>query len=54
MAEEKRVSKKQAISDQQLRQIQRAAESIGYGSIHLVFQDGVLVQIDRSEKIRVL
>ncbi|WP_369283663.1 DUF2292 domain-containing protein [Oscillibacter sp. GMB15532] len=54
MAVEKRVSKKQAISDQQLRQIQQAAESIDYGAIHLVFQDGVLVQIDRSEKIRVL
>lgn len=53
MAEERNSPKRQAISDQQLRQIQKLAESMRYGSINLVFQDGVLVQIDRSEKIRI-
>ena len=28
------------------------AQSIRYGSITLVFQDGILVQIDKNEKIK--
>lgn len=36
----------------QIQKIQKLAETICYGSINLIFQDGVLVQIDRSEKIR--
>lgn len=43
---------KQAITQAQLQQIQELAETIRYGSITLVFQDGVLIQIDKSEKIR--
>ena len=43
----------EAVTDQQLRQILEIAKTIRYGSINLIFQDGVLVQIDRSEKIRV-
>lgn len=45
--------KKQAISPQQIEQIQALADTIRYGSITLVFQDGALIQIDRSEKIRI-
>lgn len=44
---------KPGITDVQVEQIRAMAETIGYGSITLVFQDGILVQIDRNEKIRV-
>ena len=44
---------KEAVTDQQLRQILEIAKTIRYGSINLIFQDGVLIQIDRNEKIRV-
>lgn len=54
MGEEKKGGgQKQSISLQQLRQIQELAETIRYGSITLVFQDGILIQIDKSEKIRI-
>lgn len=43
-----------AISQSQIQQIQKLANTIRYGSITLVFQDGILVQIDKSEKIRIL
>ena len=43
----------QGVTPEQLRKIQELAETIRYGSITLVFQDGVLVQIDKSEKIRI-
>ena len=51
--ERKGEGQRRAITQEQLRQIQELAETIRYGSINLVFQDGILVQIDRSEKIRV-
>ncbi|MPM11112.1 hypothetical protein SDC9_57451 [bioreactor metagenome] len=50
--ERKAEIKQQAITSAQLQQIQKIAETISYGSITLVFQNGVLIQIDRSEKIR--
>lgn len=40
------------ISDQQMEQIRKIAKNIRYGTVTLVFQDGILIQIDRSEKIR--
>lgn len=43
---------KLAISEKQMEMIQEIAENISYGTVTLVFQDGVLVQIDRNEKIR--
>lgn len=51
--EKKNEGQKQAVTLQQLRQIQELAETIRYGSITLVFQDGILIQIDKSEKIRI-
>ncbi len=42
-----------ALTPEQLRHIQALAENIKYGSITLVFQDGILIQIERNEKIRV-
>lgn len=40
----------QGIPSTQIQQIQELAETIRYGSITLVFQDGILIQI---EKIRI-
>lgn len=51
--EKKNEGQQHAITPQQLRQIQELAETIRYGSITLVFQDGILIQIDKSEKIRI-
>lgn len=45
-------AKERGISPQQLAKIQTLAETLRYGSITLTFQDGVLVQIDRNEKLR--
>ena len=45
--------RREVIAPAQLRQIRELARTMRYGSITLVFQDGVLVQIDRSEKIRI-
>lgn len=41
------------ITPRQLQQIEQLAQGLRYGSITLVFQDGILIQLDRSEKIRV-
>ena len=46
-------SEREPITPDQIRQIQELAGTIRYGSITLVFQDGVLIQIDKSEKIRI-
>lgn len=51
--ERKTAGQKQRLTPAQIQQIQEIAETIRYGSITLVFQDGSLIQIDRSEKIRV-
>lgn len=54
MGQEKRnEGQRQAISPAQIRQIQELASTIRYGAINLVFQDGALIQIDKSEKIRI-
>jgi len=41
----------QTISTEQLRQIEEFANSIFYGPITLTFQDGILIQIEKDEKI---
>lgn len=43
----------QPIGEQQIAEIQALAGSLKYGSIMLIFQDGVLVQMEKHEKIRV-
>lgn len=42
-----------SIGEQQIADIQALAGTLKYGSIVLVFQDGILVQIEKHEKIRV-
>jgi len=44
----------QAITPELLQQIEELANSIHYGSINLIIQDGVLVSIEKSEKFRIL
>lgn len=44
---------KHTVSEQHFRKIQQIADNIRYGTITLVIQDGRLIQIDRSEKIRI-
>lgn len=40
------------VSENQLAQIKDYIESIKYGSVNIIIQDGKIVQIDKSEKIR--
>ncbi len=40
------------LSDRQIAHIHKIADQIRFGTISLVFQDGRLVQIEHSEKIR--
>lgn len=40
------------ITEQQMHTIEELARTLRYGTLTLVFQDGVLVQIDRNEKMR--
>lgn len=46
-------SRQQAITPEQLQQIQELAATLRYGAITLTFQDGILIQIDKNEKIRI-
>lgn len=41
-----------SLTEVQLKKIQEAVRDIRYGTVTLVIQDGRLIQIDRSEKIR--
>ena len=44
--------KKVGLSNEQLDDIQKIVSEIKYGSVTLVIQDGVLLQIEKNEKIR--
>ena len=41
------------VSDNELAKIKEFIETIKYGSVNIVIQDGKIVQIDKSEKIRI-
>lgn len=49
----KESNQREPIASAQLKQIQELARTIRYGSITLVFQDGILIQIEKNEKIRI-
>ncbi|MBR1478591.1 MAG: YezD family protein [Lachnospiraceae bacterium] len=51
--EEKTTIDKRPISDEQIESIRELASSIQFGKVTLVIQDGVLVQIETTEKVRV-
>ena len=38
--------------DQELQQIREALRGLRYGAVHIVVQDGLVIQIDRTEKRR--
>ena len=40
------------VSDEELEKIRKLIESLKYGSINIIIQDGKIVQIDKNEKIR--
>ena len=44
---------RRAIPPEQLQQLQTLASTIRYGSITLIFQDGLLIQIEKNEKFRI-
>ena len=46
-------NKNQPLSEEQIRLIQKQAEGLQYGTLNLVFQDGLLIQIARNEKLRI-
>ena len=41
------------LSPEQIENIKQLADGIRYGTITLVFQDGELIQLDKSEKFRI-
>ena len=43
---------KNTVSERELTKIKEYVESIRYGSVNIIIQDGKIVQIDKSEKIR--
>ncbi len=40
------------VSDQELEQIRESLRGLKYGAVQITVQDGVIVQIDRTEKRR--
>ena len=52
MGAESRKTEEKRLSDGQLEKIRELASGIAYGTLTLVFQDGLLIQADRTEKIR--
>ena len=50
--EKKETEQKKPITQEQLQKIEQMAQNIRYGSLTLIFQDGVLIQVDKNEKVR--
>ena len=49
---EKTARKNNQISEQYIKEILQSLKSINYGSITLVIQDGIVIQVETNEKIR--
>lgn len=45
-------SRQREVTDFELEQIRQSLRGLLYGSVSIVIQDGVIVQIDRTEKRR--
>ena len=41
------------VSNEELAKIKEFIETIKFGSVNIIIQDGKIVQIDKSEKIRI-
>lgn len=52
MAQTKTAAHREGMTRKQHQIIDELAKDLKYGTLTLVFQDGLLVQIDRNEKIR--
>ena len=42
--------KRRQITDEELKQIKESLRGLRYGAVQITVQDGVIVQIDRTEK----
>lgn len=40
------------LSDEELKTLKKLIESVRYGSVTVIIQDGKVIQIEKSEKIR--
>ncbi|WP_081427957.1 YezD family protein [Clostridium kluyveri] len=49
---EKKIERKNQISEEYIRKIIESLKNISYGSITLVIQDGIVIQVETKEKIR--
>ena len=45
-------NEKKILKSEQLEELERIIASIKFGSVTLIIQDGVLLQIEKNEKIR--
>jgi hypothetical protein len=41
-----------SVSDQDIKTIKRFIESIRFGSVSILIQDGKIIQIEKNEKVR--
>jgi hypothetical protein len=46
------INSKEIIENKKLEEILKMVEEVKYGSITLIIQDGVIIQVDKNEKIR--
>jgi hypothetical protein len=52
LEKENNIKHKNSIQERDLRKIAEILETIQYGSVTVIIQDGKVLQIERSEKIR--
>ncbi len=48
-----REGKKSVVKEKDIKKIIELIESVKYGSISIVIQDGCIVQIEKNEKLRI-
>ena len=48
----KDTSNKEVLNNQNIKTLKRILSEIKYGTVTLVIQDGILIQIEKNEKIR--
>ncbi|OOM14354.1 YezD family protein [Clostridium saccharobutylicum] len=46
------ISSKEIIENKKLEEILKMINKIKYGSVTLIIQDGIIIQVDKNEKIR--
>ncbi|ALB48060.1 MULTISPECIES: YezD family protein [Clostridium] len=46
------INSKEIMENKKLEEILKMVEKIRFGSITLIIQDGVVIQVDKNEKIR--